>query len=182
LKIEYIIIHHSWSKDNPASNDWDGICKYHQSYRYQGNIITKEQAEKLIAQKIKGVDTPWRPPCGYHYGLEQVDNKPEQISGGWVIQKGRPEEMAGAHCLEQGINFKSLGICVIGNYDNQPPAEEAMNLLAFLCTDICKRHGLTAAKIYPHNLFATYKSCPGKSFPMPLLQKLVNDKLALGGI
>ena len=50
-----IIIHHSATPDGLV-NDWDGIRKYHMSYRYNGNIITKEEADKLRLMSKKQAD------------------------------------------------------------------------------------------------------------------------------
>ena len=44
----WIVLHHSASPDG-KSYDWPGIRTYHMSYRYNGNIITKEDYDKLRA-------------------------------------------------------------------------------------------------------------------------------------
>lgn len=107
---------------------------------------------------------------GYHFGVELVGDK-------YVVQKGRSESIPGAHCL--GQNDKSLGICVVGNYDLEEPPEAALDLLAQLCADICKRHGLASEDIFTHNRFASYKTCPGRKFPMPKLKSKVKSLLGV---
>jgi N-acetyl-anhydromuramyl-L-alanine amidase AmpD len=156
---EFIVIHHSWSLDNPKWNDWEGIRKYHMSYRHNGVIITQDHAKKLAGSGVKtGLEWPWE-NVGYHYGLEHVN-------GAIVIQKGRDELRHGAHCSEQKMNFRSIGICVVGNYDNQPPNDVIMRHLAELCANICKRYDMPATSVRPHRDYATYKSCPGNKFSM----------------
>jgi N-acetylmuramoyl-L-alanine amidase len=107
---------------------------------------------------------------GYHYGIEQVGNE-------YQIQIGRPEWAIGAHTLEQGMNGKSIGICVVGNYDLAPPPEAAMELLVILVADLCAKYRLSEQRIVPHNLYAPYKSCPGTKFPMDELRQKVKKRL-----
>jgi N-acetylmuramoyl-L-alanine amidase len=102
----------------------------------------------------------------YHYGIEIVGND-------WVIVTGRAEDVTGAHCVEQGMNRKSLAICMIGNFDLVPPHPRSLDLLATLCTGLCHKYDLTPDKIVPHRQFATYKTCPGKMFPMDELRKRI---------
>lgn len=92
---------------------------------------------------------------GYHYGIELV-------GGEYKIFKGRAENEIAAHT--KGMNDKSLGICLVGNFDWQEPCEAQLAKLYELLEDIFKRHG--KLPIYPHNHFASYKSCPGKKFDM----------------
>jgi N-acetylmuramoyl-L-alanine amidase len=103
---------------------------------------------------------------GYHYGIELVGDK-------YVIQKGRAEWRVGAHAL--GMNSKSLGICVVGNYDLAEPPEAALNLLANLCARLCKKYKLKPADIETHHKYASYKSCPGTKFSMDKLRAKVRE-------
>jgi N-acetylmuramoyl-L-alanine amidase len=103
---------------------------------------------------------------GYHYGIELVRDE-------YVIQKGRAEWRGGAHTL--GMNSKSLGICVVGNYDLAEPPEAALNLLANLCANLCKKYNLKPADIETHHKYASYKTCPGKLFPMDKLRAKVRE-------
>jgi len=100
----------------------------------------------------------WR-DVGYHYGIELVNEEPE-------ILLGRFEDQAGAHCKQKGMNRKSLGIMVCGNFDLAPPPEnvwiKALQLVRFLKFD----YGIPGSNIVGHNYFADYKSCPGTKFDM----------------
>lgn len=128
----------------------------HHSLTEDGLVVDWEAIRKYH-KEVKG----WS-DIGYHYGIERVGDK-------WVIQKGRAENVNGAHCKEQEMNFKSIGICVVGNYDIDNVPQEAFNLLVELIKDINKRYG-KKFPIEPHSKYATYKTCPGKKFP---LQKLI---------
>jgi N-acetylmuramoyl-L-alanine amidase len=108
---------------------------------------------------------------GYHWGIETVNNA-------IVLQKGRPENMVGAHTI--GMNDKSLGICVVGNYDLAPPSEAVLNRLADLCALKCREYKLRPEDIEPHHKYASYKTCPGTKFPMDKLRQKVKNLLAGG--
>lgn len=112
---------------------------------------------------------------GYHFGVEKVKD-------GYVILVGRPLLMSGAHCKEAGMNYKAIGICVIGNYDCCSPSS---NMLAELCyrliIPLMDTFNIPIENIVFHRDFARYKSCPGKKFLKwkfrVLLKNLLKDKL-----
>jgi N-acetylmuramoyl-L-alanine amidase len=99
----------------------------------------------------------WR-AIGYHYGIEMV-------SGFYEILKGRMDDETGAHCRQDGMNRRSLGICCVGNYDVYAPDITMMFKLKQLVRSLMHIHNIPAENIYPHSHFAKYKSCPGKLFP-----------------
>jgi N-acetylmuramoyl-L-alanine amidase len=95
---------------------------------------------------------------GYHYGIELIGNHHE-------ILLGRFSDVPGAHCSQNGMNRKSIGICVVGNFDLEAPPEPAMVLLTGLVRRLMSIYGIPAENVEPHRKYATYKSCPGNSFP-----------------
>ena len=105
---------------------------------------------------------------GYHAGIELVGVNYE-------ILLGRMENEIGAHCI--GFNEKSLGICVVGNYDIVSPAKEALGLLRKWCRSKMEIYGIKLDNILGH--WETYeklgmapqKSCPGNKFSMPEFRK-----------
>lgn len=109
--------------------------------------------------KIKG----WR-DVGYHYGIELVGNQ-------YDIFKGRMDNEVGAHCL--GFNDNSIGICVVGNFDQQAPNERQLALLKKLCRSLMDIYGIKIENVLGH--WETFemrnvpieKSCPGVKFSMP---------------
>lgn len=92
----------------------------------------------------------WSNGCGYHYVIRRDGN----------IEKGRPDEMIGAHCLNH--NRHSLGICYEGGLDangntadtrTEAQKESMLNLL----TELKKQH--PNALIVGHSTFCN-KACP----------------------
>jgi len=132
VKPEYIIIHHSLTKDTETVS-WGAIRKYH-------------------TQTLG-----WR-EIGYHYGIENVN-------GYYEILVGRQADATGAHCSQEGMNHKSLGVCLIGNFDNAAPSADQLARLTALVKSLMYIHNIPVSKIMRHSQLATYKTCPGLKFP-----------------
>lgn len=87
---------------------------------------------------------------GYHYVIT--------LDG--TIEKGRDEEMVGAHC--KGYNTNSIGICYIGGLDKDGKAKDTRTVqqkAALYLLLITLKLKYPDAKIYGHNEFAN-KACP----------------------
>jgi hypothetical protein len=104
---------------------------------------------------------------GYQYGIELVNYDYE-------ILVGRFESETGAHTISQNQN--SIGICIVGNFDELKVPERQWQPALRLTRDILKRYELTAADVFGHRDFAN-KSCPGKLFDMDKFRTELKFKL-----
>lgn len=102
------------------------------------------------------VDMGWR-DIGYHYGVELVGVYYE-------VLLGRFANMAGAHT--KGMNERSIGVCVVGNFDVSEPPKEQWDAAVSLVQYLLEEHKISKHRVFGHNYFASYKSCPGKMFNM----------------
>jgi N-acetylmuramoyl-L-alanine amidase len=136
----------------------------HHSLTKDGQVVDWNAIRKYHIESNGWID------IGYHYGIELAGKE-------YQIQIGRPEWAQGAHCKEAGMNNKSLGICVVGDYDLAPPPKEAMDLLVILVSDLCAKYHLSEQRIVTHNQYAPYKTCPGTQFPMDDLRARVKKRL-----
>lgn len=143
IKPEYIMLHHSLTKDS-GTVSWDAIRRYHK------------------------VNLGWR-DIGYHFGIELIGDHYE-------ILTGRMMNESGTHCREDRMNYKSLGICFIGNYDKVGVPIEMWNLGVRLVASLCAILGISSERIYPHSLLAD-KTCPGKLFDVDGFVQDVERKL-----
>ncbi len=119
---------------------------------------------------------------GYHYGIERVGN-------GLLLQVGRPESQPGAHTKEMHMNGKSLGICVVGNFDLAPPGLELLRFLAEIVKRKIAEYGIPVQSVLGHREVGVmarfdwkkgqYKSCPGKYFPMDTLRAMLSGELRI---
>lgn len=100
---------------------------------------------------------------GYHYLIEKV-------GGEVVITKGRMDTQVGAHC--RGFNDRSLGICMVGNFDREEPSGDMLEMLIRLVLSLQEIYNIPSAKVIGHR--ETYmllgkpveKTCPGEKFDM----------------
>lgn len=158
-----IIVHHADIRDNGASREWNGIRKFHMSWRFKGEAISPEEAAKLIADGVDGVIMPWI-DIGYHYGVEMVNQRLE-------VQIGRPTTMFGAHCI--GKNRTHLGLCFVGDFDDERPDDAHYYQGGLLIRALMVQYpSITLDRVEPHRKYAD-KSCPGLLFDMDRLLSFV---------
>jgi len=98
----------------------------------------------------------WR-DTGYHFVIER-DGK---------VVPGRSLDLPGAHCRADGMNFKGIGVALIGNLENHPPLPEQLTSLYGLLVDLCLRFGIQPDHILGHREVAgAATDCPGKYLDM----------------
>ena len=119
-------------------------------------------------RKYHTVELGWR-DIGYHFIIELVNEEYE-------IFVGRAMNDSGAHCRQDGMNHKSLGICCVGNFDKDSPPEELWDLCVRLTKSLMAVFNIPSNRVYGHREYASYKSCPGKKWNMDLF------RAELGGI
>lgn len=91
---------------------------------------------------------------GYHYGIELVGDYYE-------VMIGRLPYEVGAHT--KGQNAISLGVCFVGNFDQEPVPDEQWQRGLWLCRSLISVFRIGRSAIFGHRDFAN-KSCPGKFF------------------
>lgn len=153
-KIDKIILHHSLTKDS-GTVSWGAIRRYHTSYAFRGETISKQRA---LALAVKGlyVKKPWR-DIGYHFGIEAV-------YGQYEILMGRMLCVRGAHTREH--NKGAIGICFVGNFDERPPCQNQLNKGLELVRWLLLTYGLKTRNVFGHKEFHPGKTCPGKLFDL----------------
>ena len=104
---------------------------------------------------------------GYHFGIEDVGSHYE-------IFAGRMPGETGAHCPQQGMNRKSVGICCVGNFDEiEPPHEQVMCCL-ILVRYLMSVWGIETENVLGHREVALdERSCPGRLFDMEKFRAMI---------
>ena len=141
IKPEYIILHHSLTKDS-GTVSWQAIREYHKNTLLWTDI-------------------------GYHFGIEFIctNNHRAKVlrKNHYEILTGRMLDQKGAHC--KGMNDRSIGICFVGNFDLYKPEVEMWMLGLKLVRSLMRVFSIPCKNVKGHRDFAD-KTCPGLSFDM----------------
>jgi hypothetical protein len=95
---------------------------------------------------------------GYHAGVEMVRGQPE-------VLMGRMWDVQGAHARENRGNHNSLGLCIVGNFDDDAPPPEVWGKALQIVRYWMRLFDIPVEKVYGHCDFS-YKSCPGQLFDL----------------
>lgn len=94
---------------------------------------------------------------GYHYYI---------LKDG-TVQKGREDNVMGAHCRNDGMNRKSLGICFEGHGNFEPWTKEQRASFEDLYKDLREEFGIPVSKVIGHReVRGVAKDCPGTLIDM----------------
>ena len=114
------------------------------------------------------VTNGWR-DIGYHYGIERIGDR-------FQLRFGRPTSEVGAHCSEGGFNRKSLGLCLVGDFDKAAPPQAQLDMALVLCRSLMKKFNIPPHCVLGHREAGMragfdwrkgqFKSCPGLLFDM----------------
>lgn len=132
-------------------------------------VVKDWDAIRTYHTKVRG----WR-DIGYHFGIERV-------KGDVVLHAGRPVNVDGAHCKEGGMNTKSLGICVVGNFNAYPPDAEMLDCARLVVQDLMAEYAIPVENVLGHAEaqkamgYKPTKTCPGVKFDMDAFRASLED-------
>lgn len=119
-----------------------------------------------------------RSTLGWHVGYHYI------IYGNGQIKQYRTDLEQGAHCAEQSMNFKSLGVCLIGDFDNELPSDLQVNALANFLKQKVEQYSIPLININPHRHYAInaatgkpYKSCYGSKLADDWARRLLFNEM-----
>jgi len=91
-----------------------------------------------------------------------------QGSGNGQIEIGNRwhKQLAGGHLASETLNRKSIGICLVGNYEVSRPTNKQMESLYALTWYLMRHCNLKASRVRTHTQINTRPTkCPGRLFP-----------------
>ncbi len=101
---------------------------------------------------------------GYHHWIAGA------LDGDGLHFAGRPENKIGAHDNDDKMNYRSIGICVCGNFESETPSAAQLATLQKLLDDIRMRKGIPREKVIGHGeTRGSATNCPGANL-LPLVQ------------
>jgi len=76
--------------------------------------------------------------------------------------EARGQDIVGAHCRADGMNYKSIGICLTGNFEKQQPIEKQLSTLRNLVDQLKKEWNIPTENVLGHKEVKGAKTvCPG---------------------
>jgi hypothetical protein len=165
------IIPVDWTTEpwQPAAQlrEWNYIVIHHTATR-TGSVESIHQTH-LARRDADG--NPWR-GIGYHF----------VIGNGHGMKDGQIEatfrwrdQIAGAHAGDAAHNAQGIGICLIGNFEQEPPTDAQLKALTHLTRSLSNTCDIPLQNIKGH---CDVKStvCPGRYFPMQELTQILTGE------
>jgi len=128
-------------------------------------VSREKNAVQFQAVKNYHISKGWG-DIGYHYF----------IGPDGTVKVGRTEETPGAHCYQESMNYKSIGICLTGFFDVEDPTERQLESLKKLVQKLRVKYGISASNVVGHRHFAP-KTCPGTRFTDKMIEEVANDEV-----
>lgn len=84
------------------------------------------------------------------------------IDGQGKLRKGRNEGSAGTHTRADNMNFKSLGICLAGNFNLEEPTTAQLKALEQILNSLSIKYKISKESIFGHREVPyAATECPG---------------------
>lgn len=98
-----------------------------------------------------------------------------EISPRWIKQQD------GAHCKADNMNYRAIGICLVGNISQRRPTQEQIDSLCALVNTLRKYYHIPVKNIIGHGQVRGARTeCPGNLFPWKeFYRKLETQKVYL---
>ena len=144
----------AWAGGNPVPSLMDRMTPINRITLHHDGMTTFTTTSAAAAQpRIEAIRSAHRGrgwgDIGYHYVIDPAGR----------VWQGRPLEWQGAHVGEQ--NQGNLGICVLGNYDNQRPSVAQLDSIERFIAQSMRTHGVSIHEIHTHRELAQ-PACPGR--------------------
>lgn len=107
---------------------------------------------------------------GYHFLIDngtlgKGDGQIE-MSPRWIRQQ------SGAHCKAGGMNERSIGIALVGNFNNETPTQNQMQALNYLLATLRDYYRIPVGNVLGHREVDGAKTeCPGRLFPLSAIRQ-----------
>jgi len=145
----------------PKTKRWTCIVIHHSATDYGG-------AHRFdTGHKEKGWDG-----LGYHF---VIGNGSDTKDGLVEVGPRWSEQRTGAHCRspQDYYNEHGIGICLVGNFDQDRPSDAQQANLKKLVRYLCREYDIPASRVFTHGGVTGQTKCPGKHFDLKSLRKSV---------
>jgi N-acetyl-anhydromuramyl-L-alanine amidase AmpD len=106
----------------------------------------------------------WDKGVGYHFVVDRDQSSKQdgeiESTPRWIKQED------GAHCKANDMNTRAIGICLVGNFDDENVSRKQMESLVFLVNKLRKYYKIPLSHIMGHGeVTGASTHCPGRNFP-----------------
>ncbi len=141
---------------------WKHIVVHH-SATASGTVAGMDRHHREVRHMENGL--------AYHFVIGNGKGMPD----GEIVAAPRwTKQLAGGHLASEQLNKVSLGICLVGNFEERPPTSRQLRTLASLINYLASRCQLSKAAVKTHQQINTVSTrCPGRKFPVKSLLEMV---------
>lgn len=154
-QFDYLVRRSEWAKGQPVPSlmdrmlPIDKITVHHDGMSPFMNTTQAAAATRIEAIRRAHRNNNWG-DIGYHYLVDPYGR----------VWEGRPLNWQGAHVRNN--NEGNIGICVLGNYEEQAVNERQMSALERLIASNMRAYRVPRNRVYTHQEFNS-TACPGRS-------------------
>lgn len=140
-----------------ANRRWTSIVIHHSA---------TERGGAALFDKMHREENGWKYGLGYHFvignGTDTGDGEVE-VGRRWIRQN---EGIHGAHAGTDEYNQHGIGICLVGNFEEERPTRRQMAALLQLVRRLSGAYGISRSRIFEHQeVRPEHTDCPGLRFP-----------------
>jgi len=94
------------------------------------------------------------------------------ITADGVLNESRPQSIVGAHARADGMNYKSLGIALTGNFMREVPTDAQIKTLKGIIGQVREIYNIPLENVLGHKEVRGAKTlCPGINL-LPIIKKI----------
>ena len=148
-------VRHSLNRIRVRPRRWKNIVIHH-SGADRGTLRGMDRYHRVERRMENGL--------AYHF----VIGNGKGISDGKIETGTRwKRQLNGGHLASTRLNSNSIGICLVGNFEQSRPTQKQIESLQALCTYLSRMCSIGESRIQSHRQINPRPTkCPGKYFPM----------------
>ncbi len=140
------------SRTTPMGGTPYRITVHHSGDKDDVRVDSVTWLRQVDLNHIKGINHPEPWACiAYHFIIDPSGK----------VFEGRPLKYQGAHAGNPVDNRLNIGICLMGNFEEQRVAPAQRSALLATLDRLCLQYGINRAAVYGHKHFKT-TDCPGR--------------------
>lgn len=136
------------------SRKWDYIVIHHSA---------TDVGKALSFDYVHSKKRRWK-GLGYHFVIDNGTSEKEdgqiEVSPRWIAQDD------GAHCRANGMNYRGIGVCLVGNFNVDNVTTKQKEALIYLVNILKDYYSIPNSHILGHGqVEGASTDCPGRKFP-----------------